>query len=239
MKIEKTIGYLLVIGALGVTAPFALLATTFNYPGILRSETSVILQTFHAGGSWLIGTWLAFALGGFPLLVVYPLLGRYLSKVSVHMSWITTLGVLSGIVQIIGLLRWVFVVPMLATEFANATDAQTKISIVSSFKLIHQFAGVLLGEHLGQLLTVAWTVAITPVLVRLKLIPTWMGWFGYSASVVYLLAQTELLATVLPGMPVIGFASLAGSTAWLAWLVLVGVSFILKKQPRDSGHNFY
>ena len=34
---------------------------------------------------------------------------------------------------------------------------QRRAAIIT-FKAIHQFGGVLLGEHLGQLFTIAWTV---------------------------------------------------------------------------------
>lgn len=43
MKPEKTIGFHRVFGALNVAVPFALLANTFNFPGILRPGGTIVL----------------------------------------------------------------------------------------------------------------------------------------------------------------------------------------------------
>jgi len=53
MKTEKTIGWLLIAGAMGVFIPYTILTIIFDYPDILRSETGIILTKFHAGGGRL------------------------------------------------------------------------------------------------------------------------------------------------------------------------------------------
>ena len=226
MKPEKTIGYLLISGAVGIFIPYTILTIIFNYPGVLREESGIILKQFHQGGSALIFTWLAFALLGLPLLVAYSLIGERLEPKIPQIKWVTTIGIVSGIVQIIGLLRWVFVVPVLAGEYVHTTDASTQKAIEISFKVIHQFGGVLLGEHLGQLFTIIWTVFISLALLKVNIIPKWLAWWGFLSSSIYFLAQAELLATVIPGFPVIGIAGFLGSTLWLIWLILLGLKFI-------------
>jgi hypothetical protein len=226
MKTEKLIGYLLILGAIGVLVPYTILTETFNYPGILRQETDVILTRFHQGGSALIFTWLAFALLGLPLLVAYSLIGQKLEQKMPQLKWVTTIGIISGVVQIIGLLRWVFIVPVLATDFVNTSSASKREAIEISFKVIHQLGGVLLGEHLGQLFTIVWSVFISIALLKLSIIPKWLAWWGIFASFIYLLAQAELLATVIPGFIVIDMAGFIGSTLWLLWIVVIGIKFI-------------
>ena len=226
MKTEKTIGYLLISGAVGVFIPYTILTIIFNYPGVLREESGIILTQFHQGGSALIFTWLAFALLGLPLLVAYSLIGQRLETKMPQIKWVTTIGIVSAVMQIIGLLRWVFVVPVLATEYVNTTDTATQEAIEIAFKVIHQFGGVLLGEHLGQLFTIIWTVFISAALLKISIIPKWLAWWGFITSFIYFLAQTELLATVIPGFPVIDMAGFIGSTLWLLWIILVGIKFI-------------
>jgi hypothetical protein len=230
MKPEKTIGYLLISGAVGIFIPYTILTIIFNYPGVLREESGIILKQFHQGGSALIITWLAFALLGLPLLVAYSLIGERLEPKIPQIKWVTTIGIVSGIVQIIGLLRWLFVVPVLAGEYVHTIDASTQKAIEISFKMIHQFGGVLLGEHLGQLFTIIWTVFISLALLKVNIIPKWLAWWGFLSSSIYFLAQAELLATVIPGFPVIGIAGFLGSTLWLLWLILLGLKFIKFKQ---------
>lgn len=225
MKTEKAIGYLLIAGAVGVFIPYSILTVSFNYPDILRQETGTILRQFHQAGTALIFTWLAFALLGLPLLVAYSLIGRHLEKLP-NIKWITAFGIISGLVQIIGLLRWVFVVPVLAADYVTTTSLNKKEAIETSFNIIHQFAGVLLGEHLGQLFTIIWTVFISLALSKVNIIPKWLAGLGLITSLIYFLAQAELLATVIPGFPVIDWAGLIGSTLWLLWLILVGIKYV-------------
>jgi hypothetical protein len=225
IKAQKTIGGLLIAGAVGVLIPYTLLTMIFEYPDILRQDTSVILTKFHEGGNGLIWTWFAFALIGLPLIPAYVRIGQKLENRSPLVRTATTIGVIGLIVQMIGLLRWTFVVPVLANSFVSATDEATKSAAIMAFKTIHQFAGVILGEHVGQLFTITWTVLISISFIRLKLFPKWVNLLGFISAFIYLLGQAELFATVMPGFPVWDMAGFIGSTLWLVWLVIIGVKF--------------
>jgi drug/metabolite transporter (DMT)-like permease len=222
---EKIIGILLIIGALALFVPYTLLTITFDYPGILREETGVILTRFKAGGNALIRTWFAFALVGLPLLGAYVLLGQKLESKAWFVRLATIVGILGLVVQMIGLLRWTFVVPVLAANFANGNEMTKEASKVA-FQVIHQYGGVILGEHLGQLFTIGWTILMSMAFQKRKLFPKWLIGMGYVASGIYLMAQAELFATVMPDFPVWDLAGFLGSTLWLIWLVIVGVKFL-------------
>lgn len=229
-KLTKQIGMLLVVGAIALLVPYTVLTITFEYPDILRQDTSILLTKFHQGGQQLIWTWFAFALTGLPLIPAYVLIGQLLEKKAYWLRTATTLGITGLVVQMIGLLRWTFVVPVLADSYVNSTDAATKAAAVIAFKVIHQFGGVLLGEHLGQLFTIAWTVMLSLSFAKLKLFPKWINMLGIISAGIYLSAQAELLATVMPGFPVWSLAGFLGSTLWLVWLVVIGIGFIRMKQ---------
>jgi hypothetical protein len=229
MKTSKTTGWLLIAGAVGVLIPYTILSMIFEYPDILRQDTGIILTKFHEGGSSLIWTWFAFALIGLPLLPAYKLIGQKLESRSALAGIATTFGIIGLIVQMVGLLRWTFVVPVLANSYVQAPDEATKAAAVIAFKTIHQFGGVILGEHLGQLFTIVWTVLISVSLAKLKLVPKWITVLGFASSFIYLLAQAELFATVIPGFPVWSMAGFIGSTLWLIWLIILGVQFLRKK----------
>ncbi|MBP6402124.1 MAG: DUF4386 domain-containing protein [Bacteroidia bacterium] len=225
-RTNKIIGCLLIIGAIALFIPYTFLTIIFEYPDILRQDTSVILTKFSGGGSTLVWTWFAFALTGIPLLPALILIGQKFESKASLVRIATTLGIIGLIVQMIGLLRWTFVVPVLAETFMTAGDEATKAAAIISFKTIHQFGGVLLGEHLGQLFTIAWTVLISLSFEKMRLFPKWVHLLAYISSFIYLLAQMELLATVIPGLPYWGLAGFIGSTLWLCWLVLIGVKFV-------------
>lgn len=235
MKNSKTIGWLILAGAIGVLIPYTILTIIFEYPDVLRQDTASILTKFHAGGNKLIWTWFAFALIGLPLVPAYILIGQTVEQKAPAMRVATTIGVIGLIVQMVGLLRWTFVIPVLSNAYLSATDDATKAACVVAFKTIHQFCGVLLGEHLGQLFTIIWTIMLSMTFSRLKLFAGWIHGLGLVSAFIYLLAQAELLATVIPGLPVWDMAGFIGSTLWLLWLIIIGIGFIrIKNSPLNT-----
>lgn len=227
MNNKQLTGALFILGAIGVSVPYTVLTITFDYPDILRQDPGVILTQFRQGGNGLIATWWLFAILGFPLLIAYHNAGKLIAQLSPSLSWITSVGIIGLVVQMVGLLRWTFVVPVLANLYA-AGDAVGKEVAKAIFQAVHQYGGVVLGEHLGQLFTIVWTVGVARALHKAALVPSWMTWLGYGASGIYLLAQAELFATVIPGFPVWDLAGFLGSTLWLVWLIALGVYFVRK-----------
>jgi hypothetical protein len=239
-QFRQLAGLFFILGAVLVNIPYTLLIMNFDYPDILRLPADQILTRFQAGGSPLIYTWLAFAWVGLPMLFGAVMLKRILeSENSLYLETATTIGVIGFLVQVIGLLRWVFVVPVIARLYTDpAATAASKASLSVLFMGIHQYGGVVLGEHMGQLFTIIWMSMISAIIYKSAMFARWVAWLGWSASVVYLLAQTELLATAIPGFPVIGWAGLAGSLLWLLWMVVMGVYLIKNKaeSPQTEAH---
>ena len=231
---RRLTGALFITGAILVNIPYALLVGHFDYPDVLRRPAEMILERFAAGGPDLIVQWLAFAWVGLPLLIAIALLPRALERQeSAAVSAGTVFGIVGGVVQMIGLLRWVFVVPMLARLYTDpGTSEAGRQAVAVTFQTLHQFGGVLLGEHLGQMFTILWMGLISAELLRRPGRSAWLGWAGIAAALVYLAAQAELLATVLPGMPEVPAAGLAGSLLWLGWMLWLGLSLL--RQSADA-----
>ena len=232
---RKLTGFLFIIGAVLVNIPYTLLIMNFDYPDILRETTGTILTRYQEGGTSLIFTWLAFAWVGLPLLFAILMLQKVLEREDTPYLWSgTVVGVIGAIAQMIGLLRWTFVVPILAKYYINpAASAAAKESAVTVFQAVHQYGGVVLGEHIGQTFTIIWMSLVSLAMFRSTLFKPWLAWFGILASVVYSLAQTELLATVIPAFPVVSGAGLIGSLLWLAWMLVLGV-FLVRAKPNPT-----
>ena len=226
MRTEKIIGLLLIVGTLLLFVPYTILTVIFDYPHILREDTGLILTKFYNGGTPLIIVWWLFALVGLPIIEAYVLIGQKLENKFYFVRWATTLALISGVVQIIGLLRWTFVMPYLAKTYVLSQDTTVKETCKIVFTTIHQFGGVILGEHIGQLFTIAWVLIISSAFDKLRLLPKWIIWLGYSSAFIYLLAQAELFKTVIPNFPVWSLAGMIGSTLWLIWMLIVGISFL-------------
>jgi Domain of unknown function (DUF4386) len=138
----------------------------------------------------------------------------------------TAVGATSVLLSLIGFLRWVFVVPPLAESYV-AGDATTKAAIDAAWTAQHQFGGALLGEHLGQLLVIGWSITVSAIIMRTRVLPRWLGVAGLVVSAIYLLNQGDILATAVPGFPVWDPAGLIGSTGWGLWIAALGVTLLL------------
>lgn len=234
MPSTRLIGRLLILGVILVMVPYTTLTIIFDYPDILRQDAGLVLTRFHQGGSSLILTWWLFAIGGIPLLQAYVLIGQKLEHQFYSIRWATTLGVISVVVQFIGLLRWVFVVPVLATQYLNTTDTVSRQAITIVFNAVHQYGGVVLGEHIGQLFTILYTVLLSSAFSRINLFSRWVCMLGYVASGIYLMAQAELFATVIPNFPQWDLTGLIGSTLWLVWLLIIGIRFVRMSEKKTD-----
>jgi hypothetical protein len=216
-------GGLFVAGALAFAGAASVLSSTFDWPDILREPADVVLPAVVAGGSSLVWTWFAtawtYAVLVVPILLLPAALGR---RNEPMLRAATYLGATSVVLSLIGFLRWVFVVPPLADSYV-AGDATTRAAVDAAWTAQHQFGGALLGEHLGQLLVIGWSVTLSIVIIRSRVLPRWLGMSGLVVSAVYLLNQGDILATAVPGFPVWDLAGLLGSTGWGLWVAALGV----------------
>jgi hypothetical protein len=242
-QIRRITGTFLILGAIFVNIPYTLLIMTFDYPDILRAPTGDILTRFAAGGSGLIWTWLAFAWVGVPILLGILLLPQALANdtSSSHGQLVGKLALFFGatslVAQMVALLRWPFVVPVLARLYtAPDATAATREAVAVVFQAVHQYGGVALGEHIGQTFTIMWMILLSLSLLRQGKLPRWLPWAGFAAAGVYALAQGELLATAIPGFPYWGEAGLVGSLMWLGWLIALGV--VLLQQSRSMANEY-
>ncbi|WP_110520479.1 DUF4386 domain-containing protein [Herpetosiphon llansteffanensis] len=237
--VRQLTGWSLILGSLLVNIPYTLLISNFDYPDILRAPVDQVLRQFAAGGSGLIYTWLAFAWVGLPLLFASIMLKRLPEFSGAALSeTASTIGVIGFVMQVVGLLRWVFVVPLIAQSYLDPlASATTKASLATLFQVVHQYGGVVLGEHIGQLFMIIWMLLLSTIIYRSMSLPKWLAWLGWLAALIYSLAQTELLATVLPTIPVIAWAGLVGSLLWLAWMASLGIIILRQKNAQQLDTN--
>src|SRR5918998_2102926 len=232
--LRRTTGALLLGGALAFAAAATALSSTFGWPDILREPAEVVLPAFVAGGTTLVWTWFGtawtYAILLVPILLLPAALGRRGDPV---LRAATYIGATSVVLALIGFLRWVFVVPPLADSYVTG-DASTRAAVDAAWTAQHQFGGALLGEHLGQLLVIGWSVTVSIVILRSRVLPRWLGVAGLVVSAVYLLNQGDILATAVPGFPVWDLAGLLGSTGWGLWIAALGVVLLRPVRPTRS-----
>jgi hypothetical protein len=228
VSVRVAAGVLLIVAPLWFNAAFALLARRFDYPTILRRSTSEILERFRAGGSSLILLWWALMLSGLLLIAGAVLLGQALGLHGVVVVVATTFGVLAGLVQTLGLLRWVYVVPALARDFSDPSlePAEREVN-AAVFRALHRYLGVGVGEHLGYLLTGIWSALIGIAALRGTVLPAWLGWPGIVIGAGLAIGSAEFLGpNEERGWRLAGAAIPVLYVAWSGWLLAMGIALI-------------
>jgi len=205
---------------------YGLLTMTFDYPGILREPAGEILRRFAAGGPSLVLLWYGFALTPALFIPAAILLRRAFPTTSTVLDLAVPLGVLAGMVQVVGLIRWPFLVPELARTFLDpAASEATQAAALTVFGAFHQYAGVAIGEHLGYLFTGAWTIVIAGAMLTSSVFRSWLGWAGIVSAAGILVGLLEPA-----GFSLAGTINAVAYLVWSLWLVATGIS-MLRARP--------
>jgi hypothetical protein len=152
---ERAGGVLLVLLPVAFNTFFVLLGRAFQYPDILRRPTDEILSRFQAGGVTLKLLWYGFMLTAVLLITLAVLLGQVLAHDGLEIVPVaTTIGVLAGVVQFLGLARWPFLVPSLARTHADPASSQaTREATTVAFESFHRFPTLTCGD--------SWVVSVS------------------------------------------------------------------------------
>lgn len=220
-------GILLIVLPVAFNVAFSALAKAFDYPDVLRRPTSEILARFRVGGSRLVTLWWAFAMTALAFVPVAVLVSDVVDGNAAVLRLAVAVGVLAGLVQLLGLLRWPFLVPYLAREDVDASPARREaVDIV--FQAFHRYLGVAVGEHLGYLLTGAWSVLVGVALTQGSTAPEWVGAVGIAAGALLMMCSLEFVGRFEPaGWRLAGTLVPVVYVAWSLWLAGVGVALLL------------
>lgn len=225
MNITQVTGLLLIFLPIAFNVLFFLLQRTFEYPDILRKPTDYILGRFNAGGSRLILTWYSFALTGLLFIPTAVLVHQVFAGENIaFMAIATTIGILAGLVQFLGLIRWTFLVPYLAkTYFEPESSQATKDGITVVFQAFHRYAGMAVGEHLGYLCTSIWTAFIALAITQSPQFNAWLGWAGLIPAIGIFIGLFEEA-----GFKAAGLINAISYILWSVWLIAVGAALLLQ-----------
>jgi hypothetical protein len=235
----KTSGVATIALALGFNIPFAILGSTFDYPDILRQPAAMILERFHAGGAGLVLTWYAFMLSAILMVPVAAALAVQLREVrdlATLRSIAFASGAAAGILQAIGLSRWVFVVPGIARIQADPASTEVaRAQAQASFDLLNSWGGVAIGEHLGQIFTVLFVASLASAqLASASRLAKSAGVAGVLAALLIAVGLGEGLALATGNAPgMLGLFTVVGYLAFTLWLILTGAT-LLRDEARGS-----
>jgi hypothetical protein len=225
MKFPPLTGLLLIFVPIAFNVTFFLLQRAFEYPDILRQPTDDILRRFKAGGASLRRLWYAFA---FSAVLFTPIPALVQQAFGPDAPWYllvgTIIGVLAGLVQILGLIRWSFLVPSLADIYTDPGSTQAaRDSAAVVFQAFHRYIGVAVGEHLGYIFTGTWTILLCIAIIQTQLVHPLVGWLG-------IIPALGVLAGVFEetGFKPAGAINAISYILWCLWLIAFGIALLMR-----------
>jgi hypothetical protein len=228
---EATVGVLLILLPIAFNGLFFDLARTFEYPDILRLDAGTILTRFHDGGTPLLLRWWAFVLVALAFVPIGAVVPEVLAPGTALTTAVVALGIAAGLVQVIGLIRWPFLVPELARRYVDpAATVERRETIEIVFSSIHRLLGVGIGEHLGYLLTGLWSAGLGLAILATPagIVPAWLAVPGLIVGLALMVGSLEFVGPNEPrGWSVAEKLVPIAYVGWSAWLVVLGFLAIL------------
>lgn len=218
-------GFLLIVAPILFITAFTMLQVNFEYPDILGQPAAIVLEKFIAGGNSLLATWYVMVISAILFIPISIMTHPYIVREDTPYATIaTSFGVLAGVVQMLGFVRWIFLVPSLAVTYLNpSTSEAVRAAVEVTFNAFNQYAGVAVGEHLGFLFTALWTILISLTMPKSKLFSAWLAWMGIISATGILVGMLEPAGVQFAG-PVNAIAYII----WAIWLVILGVRMIFE-----------
>jgi len=206
-------------------AGFTVLGSIFEYPQVLEEPTADILALFRQHQGAVMGWFLVLAVSAALMAPAGVWLGRIAGGRLGR--WIAGIGIAAATVQVVGLQRWVTLVPGISDD---ALDPALRADAEDRFELWHTVLGKAIGETLGYALTATFTALVVIALSR-SVLPRWLAFIGYVAA--------ALIATgvVVPVVEAASLTNFVGYVAWCAWLLAVAVVLfrVPGRQPTVRG----
>jgi Domain of unknown function (DUF4386) len=224
------LGALLILEAMLSFAPLIVLGSAIGWPASLAKPAAEQLAAIGAAPDAVAlgyGVYLLYSVLIAPLMV--GLAARNFGGLSSPLAaTVAAFGMLSALARSIGILRWLTVMPLLASAHA-AGDAATQTQVALVFDAMHAYGGGI-GEILGVSLFMA--LAIGLMSVGGKIVgstPTWLAILGLATAV-------ALAALAAPSFGLPKFMPVAAAVSLLSvWMLVTGVWCLQDFQPTKRG----
>ena len=217
----------MIIEFLLIFAPLIILGAAINWPASLDEPASVNLPL-------ILEQYIAM-MTGYSIYLVYSLLFwpmAYLTgRAIVIGDTENTLfrvangfAALSALARALGIVRWLFAMPVLARLYTNPTVSEnSKESISMVYEMLNAYAGGI-GELLGvNLFASIWLVLISLLLIRSPQWPQWLSYFGFLVAASLLLNLLEVVGIDMGAMITVSVTLLH------FWMLATAIVFLRKK----------
>ena len=228
-KLYRTTGILAIIQSVLMATCFILLAKFFGYPDIIREATGTILTKLNEGSRVIPVLYYGLTISSLLLIYVSVLLKRVFANetntVWVELGYVS--GVLSGLLFLTGFMRYVILFPWMADLYVTGAADQKHVELL--FLAFNKYVGFSVTEHVGFILLSGMIIFFAIAFLKSKLIHSWISWLGLIIGIGLLYGNTEIL-----NCPHAFFFNRLATKLAGVWMLIIGISLLLKRSPRNT-----
>ncbi|MDP2419078.1 MAG: DUF4386 family protein [Hydrogenophaga sp.] len=218
----RSAGFLAIFHALLFFVPLGVLGAAIGWPANLDLPAAHNLPlVLSQSGPVKLGysVYLLYSLLFFPvvLLISWALSGK--GELPLLLKLAVGFALLSTLARCLGIVRWLTVMPVLATQYQSA-DAAGQAVIATVYTAFNAYAGGV-GEILGVFLLSATSIALLAAAMWSTAgVPRWLAWMAWATSAGLLFLSLELF-----GLNLSAFIA-PFSILYMVWMVALGVHLI-------------
>lgn len=202
-----------------LNAGFLMLMAVFNFPDVLRMPAETRLSLFMENQEVIVPVYYFLSLTGFSQMVIAVMLHHlFRDDRSLPGSLAVMFGILSGLFQLIGFIRWTILLPYLA---GAETDRMAMAAFVEG--AFNRYAGMSIGEHLGFVAQALWTLLLGFVIMKRDILSKNIGRAGIIIGIASIPMSLEPLGGPFAPM---GTLTVPVMTLWTLWLIWIAASLM-------------
>lgn len=211
---------------------FTILGVVFGFPDVLRVPAPQRLATYVAHQQIIQPTYWLLAMTGFTQILIAGFVYRaFRDRDRATLLFALVFGILCGILQTLGFIRWAILIPYLAREMAASGGTGPVADTVALLEgAFNRYAGMAVGEHVANICLGLWTALTGVALLHERLADRRLAWAGVGLGIVAALLALEQLG-IAPAL----FGTIVdyGFPAWAVWLLVLAVSLL--RTPPATG----
>ena len=233
-SMSRLIGILSVLNVVSFFPPFITLLVGL---GFVDQPANIAIPIFQQHSATVLISYYILAWNGLLIITTILLLYRALAGRGVYLMGIATVfGVLGGLMQVLGDLRWPFLLPFLANSYSDPHASQaTRSAIAIIFHTVDQLGGIVASEHLYYLFIGAWTLLVGLHILRSLRYPGWIAWAGIISGCGILLSSLEQFEWPISSALLI-IVSLS-RILWTIWLLGIAVRLLRSRTQSSDALN--
>ena len=195
---------------------FLVLSSAIDWPASLDNPASQSLPLILQERSAVALGYTAYFLSATMLIPIALLLWQILASESALMRVTAGLGMLAGFAKLLGIGRWLLMMPTLAEQYSATNDPNLRATIEVIYTSFNNYAGGV-GEQIGvALFGGLWTAGVALTILRQTTLPRWLGYSGLIAAASVLVSLIEVY-----GISAGPMLTVSGSL-WQIWLITLG-----------------